>query len=315
MELVTDINLANCITHSGTMHADEIFSTAFLDLYLGEAKVFRTSSVPKKIKETALVYDIGLGKYDHHQENAQRRSNNIPYCSFGLLWQSFGRTYLESKSIDEVEEVFTMFDQDFVEAIDADDNGIFPKIESPYKVKTLSEVFKLFNPGYKSGQEENTQFQKAVFFAKEIFEEELISVIGKVKAKKRVLEQITKKENHTLYLDEYMPYEQVLLSDDTSSDIYFVVFPSNRGGYAIKTVPISLENHNKRLDFPKSWAGLTGKELEDKAGIKGLSFCHSTCFLVTCNSKETAKLVIDKVLAEKTNSEIDCKDSCLKDTK
>ena len=30
--LVKDIKDANCITHSGTMHADEIFATAFLEL-------------------------------------------------------------------------------------------------------------------------------------------------------------------------------------------------------------------------------------------------------------------------------------------
>ena len=31
---------ANCITHSGTMHADEVFSTAFLNLYLGDVRVY-----------------------------------------------------------------------------------------------------------------------------------------------------------------------------------------------------------------------------------------------------------------------------------
>ena len=40
MKLVNDIKEANCITHSGTMHADEIFATAFLDLYLKDLKVF-----------------------------------------------------------------------------------------------------------------------------------------------------------------------------------------------------------------------------------------------------------------------------------
>ena len=34
IEIVKRIEEANCITHSGTMHADEVFSTAFLELYL-----------------------------------------------------------------------------------------------------------------------------------------------------------------------------------------------------------------------------------------------------------------------------------------
>ena len=66
-KVVKNIDLANCITHSGTMHADEVFATAFLDMYLGERKVFRTNSVPNNIKDNVLVYDVGRGKYDHHQ--------------------------------------------------------------------------------------------------------------------------------------------------------------------------------------------------------------------------------------------------------
>ena len=34
MKLVNDIKEANCITHGGTMHADEVFATAFLEMYL-----------------------------------------------------------------------------------------------------------------------------------------------------------------------------------------------------------------------------------------------------------------------------------------
>ena len=45
MIVVNNINEANCITHSGTMHADEVFATAFLDLYLDDVRVFRTNKV------------------------------------------------------------------------------------------------------------------------------------------------------------------------------------------------------------------------------------------------------------------------------
>ena len=31
MELVTKLNEARYVTHNGTMHADEVFATAFLD--------------------------------------------------------------------------------------------------------------------------------------------------------------------------------------------------------------------------------------------------------------------------------------------
>lgn len=298
MELVTNIYEADCITHSGTMHADEVFATAFLDLYLGDIKVCRLPDVPSDISENVLVYDIGRGKYDHHQEDAKKRETGIPYCSFGLLWQEFGRKFLEKRNIPNLEEVFTMFDKDFVEAIDADDNGIFPKIEASYKVKTLSDVIKLYNPSYKSGQDETIQFTKAVIFAKSIIDEELASVTGKVIAKTLVLEKLKTATNHTLYLDEYMPYEQTILSEEQASDIYFAVYPSNRGGYGIKTIPISAEDHTKRKEFPLSWAGLDNEELEKVSGIKGLRFCHLTRFLVTCDTFEAVEQVIEKILQE-----------------
>ena len=45
IQIVHNIEEANCITHSGTMHADEVFATAFLHLYKKEIKVFRTNSL------------------------------------------------------------------------------------------------------------------------------------------------------------------------------------------------------------------------------------------------------------------------------
>lgn len=301
MKLVETIKEANCITHSGTMHADEVFATAFLDLYIKDIKVFRTNTIDESIiNDNTLIYDIGRGSYDHHQEDAKKRENGITYCAFGLLWQDFGRDFLKKRDISNVEEVFTAIDKDLVEAIDADDNGIFPKIEATYKVKTLSEIIKLFNPSYNSNQNESKQFEKAVKFAKEILEEEILSITGKVIAKEKVLSAINTKKNNTLILKEYMPYEHVILSENSANDIYFVVFPSNRGGYVIKTVPISIEDHNKRMDFPQAWAGLANEELENISGIKGLRFCHLTRFMVSCDTLETAKKVIDKVINENT---------------
>ncbi len=299
MKLVKNIKKAKFITHSGTMHADDIFATAFLDLLYKDIKVFRTTSVPNDLANDILVYDIGRGEFDHHQENAKKRENGITYCSFGLLWNKFGRKFLEERNIPNAEEVFTLFDKDFIEAIDADDNGLFPRIEAKYRVKTLSDLLKLFNPKYKSGQRESVQFQKAVSFAKIIIEEELLSVIGKLTAKTQVLKALEKKENHTLFLEEYMPYEQTILNEETAEDIYFVVYPSNRGGYGIKTVPKSVDDHTKRFEFPEEWAGLEKEELEKVSGISGITFCHPTRFLTCCNNLETSKKIIAKALENK----------------
>ena len=297
VKIVDNIEKANAITHCGTMHADEIFSTAFLDMYLGDRLVYRTNKLEDKtISEDAIVYDIGRGKFDHHQTDALRRDNGITYCSFGLLWKEFGKDFLKKQDIYYAEEVFNFIDKDFVEAIDADDNGVFPKIDASFKVKTLSNIFKLFNPSFDSCQDEITQFIKAVEVAKMIFEEEIMYANGKVIADKRVSEILESCLNDKyMILDKFLPYEDTILNNQEAGNILFVAFPSNRGGYAIKTIPKSSDDHTARMSFPEEWGGLVGEELEKVSGIKGLTFCHTGRFIVNCNSLETVYKVLDKL--------------------
>jgi uncharacterized UPF0160 family protein len=51
-----------------------------------------------------------------------------------------------------------MLDKDFVEGIDADDNGVFPKIEANFKVKMVPGIIKTFNPSFQTNQNESNQF-------------------------------------------------------------------------------------------------------------------------------------------------------------
>ena len=272
IKVVKNYNEANCITHNGTMHADEVFATAFLDLYKGNLKVYRVSDVSwDKVNADTLVYDIGR--------------------------KEFGKEYLKKEGYENIDLLFEGIDKDLVEAIDADDNGFFPKIEANYKVKTLSNVIKLFNPGYESNETEDEQFVKAVEVAKQILYEEIIFINGKVHADlrvKEVLEDVNENDSYII-LEEFLPYEDTLLGNEKYNNIKFVAYPSNRGGYAIKTVPKSINDKTGRLLFPKEWAGLTNDELEKVSGIKGLRFCHNSCFIVTCNSLETALEVLNKL--------------------
>ena len=200
--LVKDLNEANGITHNGTMHDDEVFATAFLSLYFGDFKVARVSEVPKDISTKTIVYDIGKGKFDHHQNDARIRDNGIKYSSFGLLFEEYGIKYLKKLKIKNVKEVYNFFVKDFIEAIDAIDNGIFPEIKSLHKVKIVGDLIKLFNPSYGSDDTEDEQFIKAVEFAKIMFIEELKNVVGKVEASKKVKTILKKTKGSILILDE-----------------------------------------------------------------------------------------------------------------
>ena len=286
MRVVFNINEANCITHSGTMHADEVFATAFLNLFLGDVRVFRTSNVNMdEVDSDVLVYDVGRGKFDHHQIDALKRENGITYSSFGLLWKEFGKTFLENNNFSNVDDLWLEIDKDLVEGIDADDNGFFPKIEANYKAKTLPNVIKIFNPSFDSGEEESIQFEKAVSLAQSILEEEIYYINGKVIASKKIDKIIEESDPNSKYLllDEFLPYEDAILNNSKANNILFVAFPSNRGGYAIKTIPKSSEDRTARLPFPEEWAGLQNEELEKVSNISGLRFCHTGRFIINCS--------------------------------
>jgi len=299
ISIVKEEQFANCITHSGTMHADEVFSTAFLDMYLGDVKVYRTNYINyDKVQENTLIYDVGRGKYDHHQPDAEKRENDITYCSFGLIWREFGKDFLKKYDIEYIDEVWSGIDKDLVEYIDADDNGQFPKIEAPYKVKTLPGIIKIFNPSYDSGEDESEQFLLACNLAKMILKEEILYINGKVMAEKSLIEELKDiTDEKYVILDKFLPYEDTILGDEKYNNLLFVAYPSNRGGYAIKVIPKSLEDKTPRQNFPEEWAGLEGEKLEQISGIEGLTFCHTARFIVSCKDIDSVYKVFDKIIS------------------
>ena len=298
IHLVNNIEDANCITHSGTMHADEVFATAFLNLYLEDIKVYRTSNVDlNRVKDNTIIYDIGRGEFDHHQMDAKKRDNGITYCAFGLLWQRFGKDYLRKIGIELVDKVFDAVDKDLVEGIDADDNGVFPKIEASYKPKTLPNIIKLFNPSYNSNETEQVQFEKACSVAQKILEEEILYINGKVIAEEKINKLIDNLNENDKYivLDTFLPYEETILNNSKANNILYVAYPSSRGGYAIKVVPKSIDDKTARKLFPEEWAGLENEELERVSGIKDILFCHIGRFIVSCNTLESVYNILNKV--------------------
>lgn len=93
-ELLKKIRLkdASAFTHSGKFHADDVFSSALL-LYLNpEITILRGNKVPEDFD--GIIFDIGRGRYDHHQKDSRIRENGIPYAAFGLLWEELGTEIL-----------------------------------------------------------------------------------------------------------------------------------------------------------------------------------------------------------------------------
>lgn len=291
IELVKNINDANFITHAGKFHADEVFGTILLEQIYKNINLIRLPEVDNINLEEKIVYDIGGGKFDHHQigGNGQRESG-IKYAAFGLLWKEYGKKYLETLNCNNIDDCFKMFDKSFVQFIDAGDNGQIPFEKIEIKLETLSDVIESFNPRWNEDIDPDIKFAEALEIAKKIFENKIQSVISKCAAKEFVEDAIEKSENGILILDKFMPYQEFVLESKNkkAEEILYAVFKSNRTGYTIRAIPKALGSFENRKRFPQEWAGLRNEDLQKVTGIKTATFCHNACFICVANEFDDA---------------------------
>ena len=273
---------ASAFTHSGKFHADDVFSAALL-LYLNpEITITRGNQVPENYE--GLVFDIGRGQYDHHQKDSRIRDNGVPYAAFGLLWEKLGPEILG-------EELALKFDESFVQPLDINDNT--------GEKNELATLIGNFNPGWDSKSSNDEAFFQAVSVAGMILENKFERYLGNERADRRVEEVLTEhaaslasgdtpaENTNILILPEFIPCQKRL----SETNIAFVIFPSNRGGYCIQ--PQKKEySMNYKCSFPSSWLGLEGEELSLVTGLKSAAFCHKGGFLMTCGTLEDSVLVI-----------------------
>ena len=69
--------IGTAYTHSGRFHADDVFSAALLRIINPKIRFIRVNQLPDNTGN-AIVFDIGGGRYDHHQSDAPIRENGTP---------------------------------------------------------------------------------------------------------------------------------------------------------------------------------------------------------------------------------------------
>lgn len=278
MELLEEIKKkdAKAYTHGGKFHADDVFSAALL-LYINpEIVISRGNKVPEDFD--GIVFDIGRGRYDHHQKDSRVRENGVPYAAFGLLWEVLGKEILG-------EELAEKLDESFIQPLDINDNT--------GEKNELATLIGNFNPPWDAKGGSDEAFFQAVSVAGMILENKFERYRGNARADQRV-EQVLEEHNpkdRILVLPEFIPCQKAL--DET--EIAFVIFPSNRGGYCIQ--PQKREySMNYKCSFPSQWLGLEGEELVKETGLSSAVFCHKGGFLMTVGELEDAKAACKKAL-------------------
>lgn len=278
MELLEEIKKkdAKAFTHGGKFHADDVFSSALL-LYINpEIVISRGNKVPEDFD--GIVFDIGRGRYDHHQKDSRVRENGVPYAAFGLLWEVLGKEILG-------EELAEKLDESFIQPLDINDNT--------GEKNELATLIGNFNPPWDAKGGSDEAFFQAVSVAGMILENKFERYRGNARADQRV-EQVLEEHNpkdRILVLPEFIPCQKAL----AETEIAFVIFPSNRGGYCIQ--PQKREySMNYKCSFPSQWLGLEGEELVKETGLSSAVFCHKGGFLMTVGELEDAKSACKKAL-------------------
>ena len=156
---------AKGFTHGGKFHADDVFATALLMIVRPDIKVTRAFVVPDGFD--GIVYDVGCGMFDHHQEPRESRPNGVPYAAFGLLWRVLGAQLVGAHQA-------RLLDENFVQPLDLNDNT--------GEQNSLADAIGSFNPVWDSGEDSDACFWRAVPVAKQILENEIAAAPAKVDA-------------------------------------------------------------------------------------------------------------------------------------
>lgn len=290
IKLTKNIEEANCITHNGTFHCDEVFSTIMFSKLLPEVIVCRTSDL-EKANSDQYIYDVGGGELDHHQFGGNgERDNGVKYSSCGLVWKKFGKEIIKKYTEKDIDEIWKMIDKNLIQCIDAGDNGQIPDINVDYRLVQVASIISEFNPNWDEDIDPDVKFEEAVKLAETVFDNSMKSSISKMRAKSKVDMAINDSKDGIMTLEKFLPWKEFLLESDSSKAklINFVIFPSNRGGYNIYTVPEKLGSFTSRKLFPKEWAGLKDKELQKVTTVETARFCHNKCFICAVDTKEDA---------------------------
>lgn len=287
------------VTHNGKFHADDVFGTALMLQLFPGAEVVRTRD-EAIIAEADVVYDLGgvfdpeKRRFDHHQQGSPVRENGIVYSGFGLLWRHYGREFCDGD-----ESVWQLIDEQFVQQIDAEDNGQTLNTATDFNVLpvSISTVIGYYNPsGSATDEVRYAAFMEAVRTATE--------VLLKLRAQ-MIVEQAALNDFEVQYaaspdkryavIDTYISAD---VAGEANPELQFIVFPDETiGAWRVRAVPDVAGSFAVRRRFPESWRGLRDTELAAVSGVPGAIFCHKAGFLAVAQTKEGALDLLTKALA------------------
>ena len=283
------------VTHNSVFHADETMSTAILSNIYGqdEVKIVRTNRSDKYIDNPdTIIYDIGMGQYDHHQKGGNGvRDNNVPYAACGLIWRDFGKNLIKiiakqmnvANNDEIIDRVYNIIDYLIIQGIDANDNGYKASDYSKGSINyfNISNMVFSFNTiacdgGVNSFQQE-INFRKAVDLCSQILISNIRKYLDAANSESILKDLIANNVyEHILVLDKYIPWIKYIT--ENTDNIWYILFPSarNEGEWNMQAVPLSADTFDQRHSVPEAWWGGNDETLPKITGVAEATFCHQS---------------------------------------
>lgn len=285
------------VVHDGIYHADDVVAAALIKLMNPDVFILRLSEheLPPESDEVVIA-DIGGGKFDHHQEDAERRKDGNKHAACGLILKEFGKQIYPNGVPDELKE--------FIKDIEDVDNGVtgsnsciitkyinltrplWDESNEPTEItRRFKEVVDVILEKFLMPYRESCimPFANLCFFIDEI--DRLSKAFDKsIERAERIVKDAFKNSNGKIVvLPAYLPWKNYLV--DTTA--LFVIYKSARGGINLQCVPKKTYGFDNKIDLPEKWL---------KNRPKGCTFVHPTRFLAAFDSFGHALKAANKLI-------------------
>ncbi len=253
-----------------------VFATALLQILRPDIKITRGFVVPDGFD--GIVYDIGFGMFDHHQEPREMyRANGVPYAAFGLLWRVLGPGLVGERQA-------RLIDENFIQPLDLNDNtgeqnslcdaiGFLTRCGTRRKIRipASSRRWPWQSRSWKTRSP---------------------APMPSTARMRRSSKPIKTPATASWFCPATCRGKTACTGPMPSS--CGVPQPARRVECPVRDRP--QDQKAPSCPFPQSWAGQPQEIIEQKSGIEGISFCHASRFLITAKDKETALAACRQVL-------------------
>ncbi|EGV62012.1 hypothetical protein PSN45_000727 [Yamadazyma tenuis] len=318
--------MSKICTHSGSFHADESLAVYMLQQLpkYSQYDLIRSRD-PKDWEESEIVIDVS-GKYDgekyfdHHQREFFETfpGFSTKLSSAGLIYKHFGQDIIKHKlnltdSVQDSEIIKGIWEKiykEFIESIDANDNGISKYDESATaslepkfvdRSLMLPSIIANLNPQWYNDptpEDFDKQFLKSSALMGQVFENVLeYHGVSWVKSKAIVEDAIkgrfdVDKSGAIIKLEKYCQWKTHLYNTEKElgieEAIKFVLYKDSSNSWRISTVSVNSGSFEFRLGIKEKWRGIRDEELSKMVGIEDGIFVHANGFIGGAKSFESA---------------------------